>query len=704
MHDRSEQLRVEGELETLLAELQATLESTADGILVTDNAGAIRGYNQRFAELWSLPEKLLTRQDDDAVYSWMEQCVIDKEEYVEQLAAIQRSPLAEASSVVGLRSGPVLERVTLPQYARGRPIGRVFSFRDITQRLADKSRLELAAKVFETSLDAIFITDAKQCIVAANPSFQRLTGYRQAEVIGHPPKDFLAKSEDASVCQKLLDGLSEQGFWEGELWNRRKDGEAYLCLISMVRVKDEAGCTTHFIGFFKDLTEALAARKRIEELAYHDALTGLPNRLMFSERFDFAKKVADRKQTSSAVLFIDLDRFKHINDALGHMFGDRVLIEVAERLQSCLRQVDTVSRLGGDEFLILLNDAGADGAEVTARRILQRLSAPFSLSEIAFTVTCSIGIALYPNDGDNMDELIKNADSAMYAVKERGRSGFRFYTRQMNIGLLSRVKLDHAIRLALKNDAFRLQYQPQVSLKSGDIIGTEALIRWRDAELGEVPPSRFIPIAEDSGAIIPLGDWVLRRAAQQAAVWYRQGVRVVTSVNVSALQFQQAEFVEKVADALQSNGLPPQLFELELTESILIQNIDETLKRLQALAQLGVQLAIDDFGTGYSSLAYLKRFPIQKLKIDQSFVRDIPADESDAAIVRAIINLGHSMNLCVIAEGVESESQQTFLQSAGCDEFQGFLYSPALESEIIEKLLLQRCRLEKTDTERSTQQ
>ncbi len=685
LHDRTEEIRVEGELEQLLAELRATLESTADGILVLDMEGAIRGYNQRFSELWGIEENLLVQRDDTAVFAWMEQYVIQRDEYIERLGAIHSSPLEEASDLVVLCTGHVLERVTLPQYARGRPIGRVFSFRDITRRLADEARLEMAAKVFEFSLDAIFITDAEHRIVSVNPSFERLTGFGKEQVLGHSPAEFLANRDAEPEYGRLQEPLVRDGFWEGEIWNRCRDGSVSLCLISLVQVRDEAGNTTNFIGFFKDLTDALAARQRIEELAYHDALTGLPNRLMFAERFEAAQKLADRNGTAFAILFIDLDRFKHINDSLGHMFGDRVLVEVAERLNGCLRQVDILSRLGGDEFLILLNQTGGRGAESTVRRLLEALSQPFSLSDIAFTVTCSIGIALYPDDGVTLDDLIKNADSAMYAVKEHGRSGFRFYKRQMNIDLLSRVKLDHAIRQALELGGFRLKFQPQVEMDGGGIIGAEALIRWHDPELGSIPPGRFIPVAEESGAIVPLGDWVLQQAAHQASSWYHnKGLRIVTAVNVSAVQFQQVDFVGRVAAALRATALPAHLLELELTESILIQNAEETLKRLEALVRLGVQLAIDDFGTGYSSLAYLKRFPIHKLKIDKSFVHDLPKDESGAAIVHAIIDLGHAMQLSVIAEGVETEAQRRFLQECGCDELQGFLCSAALDKEAFE--------------------
>lgn len=685
LRDRTDQLRVEGELEKLLAELRATLESTADGILAIDNEGGIRGYNQRFSELWDLPEDLLTQRDDLAVFSWMKQNVVDQESYSERLNALYRSPLTEASDLLILRSGRVLERVSLPQFCRGRPMGRVFSYRDITRRLADDARLKLAAQVFELSLDAIFITDAGNHILTANPGLERLTGFSRDEVCERQPQEFLVNRDQGAAFLRLQARLLEEGYWEGEVWSRRKDGQVYLCLLSMVRVQNEDGVTTNFIGIAKDLSEAHAARKRIEELAYHDALTGLPNRLMFTERFEVAKGLAERNSNPFAILFIDLDRFKQINDSLGHQFGDRVLIQVAERLKICLRQVDTVSRLGGDEFLLLLNQVGRRDAEITARRILEVLSQPFSLSEIAFTLTCSIGIALYPDDGLTLDELIKNADSAMYAVKERGRSGFRFYVRQMNIDLLARLKLNHAIRLALEHEAFRLHYQPQVDLVDGSLIGAEALIRWHDPELGDVSPGQFIPVAEESGAIVPLGSWVLRQAARQAAIWRAQGLDVVMSVNVSALQFQQTDFVESVSQVLAEHSLPADHLELELTESILIQNVDETLKRLQSLAKLGVLLTVDDFGTGYSSLAYLKRFPIHRLKIDQSFVRDVPGDESDEAIVYAIINLGRSLNLRVIAEGVETEAQRSFLAQAGCNEFQGYLYSRPLNSEDFER-------------------
>ncbi|AKJ28958.1 EAL and GGDEF domain-containing protein [Caldimonas brevitalea] len=685
--DRSEQQRVEDELERRVAELRATLESTADGVLAVDLDGSIRGYNHRFAELWGLPMPLRKRRDGEAVSAWMRNAVADGSGYAERLAQIQATPLLEATDTLVLRSGKIVERVTLPQYSRGQPIGRVYSFRDITLRLAAESRLQLAAKVFEASLDAIVVTDAEHRLMAVNPSCERLTGFARQELVGGCLQDVLSAADADVSVEAVCTELGSQGYWEGELRHRHKDGPGGPCQVSLVRLPDEAGNTLHYIGFIKDLKDKVAAKQRIEELAYTDALTGLPNRLVLNERVEFAIAIARREQHPFALLFVDLDRFKHINDSLGHVFGDRVLVEVAERIKGCVREVDTLARLGGDEFVLLVHQADARGAETAARRVLEALSQPLTLDEVSFTVTASIGIALYPNDGASLGDLIKNADAAMFRVKERGRASFRFYQPQMNVDLLARMKIDHAMRQALPRGRFRLHYQPQLDMRGGKVIGAEALLRWSDDDLGEVSPGQFIPVAEESGFIVALGDWVLAEAVRQAAVWHAQGRELSVSINVSALQFQQANFVERVATAVAVSGLPPQRLELELTESILVQDADEAMLRLQALAALGVRLSIDDFGTGYSSLGYLKRFPIEKLKIDRSFVKGLPDDESDVGIVTAIVKLAKALRLQVIAEGVETEAQRRFLVDAGCDEFQGFLFSPAVASTAFEALL-----------------
>ena len=558
LHDRSEQFRAERALEASAADLRATLESTDDGILVTDLSGRFRNFNRRFAALWNIPVEMLTRREDDAVLEWMRRSVVEPGPYMRRLATIDDSTMLQASDVLKLHSGKVLERVATPQCTAGRPIGRVFSFRDITEKLE--------------------------------------------------------------------------------------------------------------------------ARERIQVLSYTDALTGLPNRRLLADRVEVALAVAKRENTPFALLFLNLDRFKHINETLGHTFGDRVLLEVAERLKAATRQVDAVARLGGDEFVLLAHQADENGAEAAAWRVVEALKRPFNGGDLSFTVTASIGIAMQPNDGSSFDELMRRAESAMREVKHAGRAAFRFHRpRPAQADARSRMHLDHAMRQALAQGRFRLHYQPQVEIGSGQIVGAEALIRWRDPELGEISPGEFIPVAEETGFIVPIGEWVLRQAVKQAAAWQASGMPTVVSVNVSALQFQQPGFVDGVAGVLREAGLAPEWLELELTESILLQDAQDAMLRLQALAQLGVKLAIDDFGTGYSSLAYLKRFPIGRLKIDRSFISGLPKDESDAGIVRAIISMGRALRLQIIAEGVETVAQRDFLQQAGCDLFQGFLFSPALD-------------------------
>ncbi len=687
LRDLRQQRRTADELERLVSELRATLESTGDGILVSDQNGEVRNYNRHFAALWEVPESLLLAHNDKALFDHLASSVLDSGPYGQRLREIAESPLLEASDVLVLLSGRVLERVTRPQYSRGQPTGRVFSFRDITQNINAESRLRLASKVFESSLDAIFITDTAFCILTVNPVCERLTKSTQKQLVGTIPQDLFQDPHDTEVMTRIEQTLASDGFWRGQLWLKLGTQASCPVQVSWVLLRDEHGVVLHSIGFFKDMTDELAAQKRIEQLAYSDALTGLPNRLLLSQRVDFAMRTAERSGGEFGVFFIDLDRFKNINDSMGHIFGDRVLIDVADRVKRCLRDTDTLCRLGGDEFVIFFQEIDAHGAEVLARRLLDAMARPFQIDAMSFSVGCSIGIALYPEDGRSLDELIKCADTAMYLVKERGRGSFRFYQPQMNVDLLSRMKMDHAMRLAMEQGLFRLHYQPQISLATGQLLGAEALIRWTDSELGSVSPTIFIPLAEESGFIVTLGNWVLEEAVRQAVVWQNAGTPVTVSINVSATQFQQTDFVEIVASVLRSAGLPPHLLELELTESILVKDANEALERLHALAALGVVMSIDDFGTGYSSLAYLKKFPISKLKIDRSFVMGLPDDESDRAIVSATIGMARGLKLKVVAEGVETLAQRNYLASLECEAFQGFLCSPGLSAIEFEKLM-----------------
>lgn len=687
IRDLRQQRHVEDELERLVAELRATLESTADGILVSDLNGDIRNYNRNFSALWDVPEDLMVKRNDAALYAHLASRVLDCGSYEKRLLEIADSPLLETSDVLVLRTGRMLERVTRPQYSRGQPTGRVFSYRDITQSIDAESRLRLAAKVFESSLDAIFITGPDFSILAVNPVCESLTNRPQAELLGDLPKNLFHDPHDHEIIFRVQQKLNDEGFWQGPLWLYREDLAACPVQVSWVLLRDAQGVVLHTIGFFKDMTEELAAQKRIEQLAYRDALTGLPNRLLLAQRVDFSMRLAERNGGTFGVFFLDLDRFKNINDSMGHTFGDRVLIDVAERIKCCLRDVDTLCRLGGDEFVIFLQEIDAHGAEMLARRVLDTIGRPFQIDEMSFSVGCSIGIALYPEDGRSLDELIKCADTAMYLVKERGRGSFRFYQPQMNVDLLSHMKMDHAMRQAMEQGLFRLHYQPQISLATGQLLGAEALVRWVDAELGNVSPALFIPLAEESGFIITIGNWVLEEAVRQAVLWQNRGTPVTVSINVSALQFQQSDFVEIVASVLRASGLAPQLLELELTESILVKDANEALGRLHALAALGVVMSIDDFGTGYSSLAYLKKFPISKLKIDRSFVMGLPEDESDRAIVSATIGMARGLKLKVVAEGVETIAQRDYLAGLDCESFQGYLCSPGLPADEFELLM-----------------
>ncbi|MFA5172284.1 MAG: EAL domain-containing protein [Sulfuriferula sp.] len=685
IRDMTQQRHTELELERLIAELRATLESSADGLLVTDLNRGIRAYNQTFAKLWEMPEHLLTERDDNAVFSWIDRATLYRSQHAIEEVVSSHPLLINTTETLTLRSGRILECITLPQYARGQAIGKVYTYRDISTQVANEARLKLASKVFEASLNAIFITDSQHDIIAANPSCAKLTGYAQKDLLSLKLCNIFAFSCESEQLVLVMDEVATQGYWEAEMWNQNKNGDMYLVLASIVRIEDNVHNSYHHLCFLKDLTETHIAKQRIEELAYHDSLTGLPNRLQLDQKLDHSINLAKRNQTKFAVLFLDLDHFKKINDSLGHQYGDQVLIEVAQRLRDNIREIDIASRLGGDEFVLMLEQTDARGVEISAQRILEALAMPFTVNNINFTVTCSIGISLYPDDGLTFDDLIKNADSAMYHAKERGRSGFRFYQPQMNMSLLSRMKLDYAMRLALEQQQFKLYYQPQVDLKTGKIIGAEALIRWHDAELGNVSPAHFIPIAEETGVIIAIGNWVLKTAIEQAARW--KSKNIIIAINVSALQFQQNNFVEIVSETLQNAQLSPAYVELELTESILINDAEDALFKLQALATLGVKLSIDDFGTGYSSLNYLKRFPLNKLKIDRSFVQETPENDSDVAICTAIINLSHALNLKVIAEGVETEAQKAFLSNAGCDEMQGYFFSPAIPADDFEKLL-----------------
>ena len=690
MVNRYRETAAEHELETLLAELRATLDSAADGIMVCDLQGRVRAFNQRLALLWNLPRELLLQRDDDAVHAHLESQVSDVPAYRARLAAIARQPLEETSDVIRLRSGLLMERRSVPQRVHGRPTGRVFSFRDITRQSEAQAGLRLAAGVFESSLDAIFIADHQHRIVRMNPGCERLVGVGPRLRLELPAQALFRSEDDgAALMRQVQAGWELEGFWEGDLELLRSQGEPCAVHLSWVALRDDAGAIMQSIGFMRDLTSERAAQKRIEQLAFSDVLTGLPNRLLLARRVQSAIAVAEQQpDTRFAVLFLDLDRFKIINDSLGHPFGDRVLKLVAERLQSSLRATDMLCRLGGDEFVIYLHASEATIAQSVARRILDDMLRSFVLDGMAFSIQCSIGVALYPQDGTTLDELIKQADTAMYRVKERGRGSYGFYQPQMNANLLSRMQMEHGMRQALGLGEMAVHYQPQVCMATGRIVGAEALVRWTDPVEGPIAPTRFIPVAESTGLIGPLGDWVTAEVCRQGRIWLDAGLLSATlALNLSPRQFHLSDLVAGLAGALHASGFPAHQLELEITEGARAERPEEARQVLLRLRELGVRLAVDDFGTGYSSLAHLKRFPIDVLKIDRSFIRDLPQNTDDMAICTAIIAMGHSLGLSVLAEGVETEEQRAFLHARGCDSFQGYLCSRPLPAEEFTELL-----------------
>jgi len=545
--------------------------------------------------------------------------------------------------------------------------------------------------LFDASGDCILVLRGEH-IVDCNAVTVRVLGCARERIVGQSivrfsserqPDGHSSAEKAREIIAAALAGQTQIFEWRLS----RYDGLAFDTEASLTTV--DLGGEAHLIATLRDISERKQAEERIEFLAHHDALTGLPNRVLLRDRFEHAVAFAERGKSHVAVLFLDLDNFKVVNDTLGHAAGDRLLQAVVSRLAECVRDTDTVSRHGGDEFILLLNEiVHPEAVERIAGEVLLRLGESVAIDGHELNMPCSIGISLYPEDGQDFDTLLQKADTAMYNAKDAGRNTYRFFDEEMNRRAQEHLLLQTRLHQALGNGELRLHFQPQLDIGSGRVLGVEALLRWHNPELGEVSPSRFIPVAEECGLIVPIGSWVLEEACRQAQGWRSGGLGDLSvSVNLSALQFRRANLVDSVVTALDKSGLPPQLLELELTESILLQDLDNTLEAVQRLKMLGVRLAIDDFGTGYSSLSYLKRMAVDKLKIDRTFVRDIAADPDDAAIVRAIIQMAQGLRLETVAEGVETDDQLTFLRQAGCQEVQGFLFSRPLCGDALEAFL-----------------
>jgi diguanylate cyclase (GGDEF)-like protein/PAS domain S-box-containing protein len=567
------------------------------------------------------------------------------------------------------------------------------------RRLEEENRLftdtlRLRNRAIESSLNAIIITDARHpdhAIEYVNPAFERISGYAAREVIGRNCRFLQGNDRSQGSLQQIRAALRHHQEGKAVLRNYRKDGTVFWNDLLIAPVRNDAGEVTHFVGIVNDVTEIINYQQQLERQANYDGLTGLANRNLLQDRLRQGIAYAQRRSRQLALLFIDLDNFKLVNDSLGHEAGDRLIREVALRLKACMREDDTVSRLGGDEFVVALFDVDNDDLVLHAmQRIVAEMARPFPIGDRDLYVTSSIGVSVYPKDGEDGITLLRNADTAMYRAKEQGRNGFHFYTSDMNDRAVERLVLETRLRSALDRGEFSLLYQPIVDLRSGKVVAVEALLRWTNPVDGLVLPSRFIPIAEETGLILSIGDWVLRTACAQGRAWQQAGLpEVKIAVNLSARQFGREKLLQSVAEALESSGLPPRCLELELTESLLMQNADSVVVTLRRLKTMGIALSIDDFGTGYSSLSYLREFPVDRLKIDRSFIQDIREGAGGAPIVNAVTSLGRSLNMKVVAEGIETAEQLRFVRERGCDEGQGFLFRKPVPAAEIAALLKQ---------------
>ncbi len=581
--------------------------------------------------------------------------------------------------------------------ADDRSKGTVWIVQDITRQKQAEEHLRLASTIFEITAEAILVSDSRNRIVMVNPAFTEITGYTQEEVAGRDPAFLSSGRHDAGFYDTMWDALADTGRWEGEIWNRRKNGEVFPEWLSIAAVRGENDATEYYVAAFSDITKRKQDEERIDHRANYDALTDLPNSRLIQDRVDQALAQAAHTGDRVGVLYLDLDNFKFVNDTMGHGVGDVVLGEMARRMRSCLRDRDAIGRVEGDEFMVFL--AAIQSPEETtmvARRLLEAVSRPMVLAgrRDDIVVTTSVGIAVYPEDGDTTAELMRNAATAAFHAKERGRNNYQFFTDDMNIRAMERLSLENRLRRALERGEMVLHYQPKVNLRHGRIVGVEALVRWQSPEEGLVTPGKFIPLAEETGLIVPLGEWVLRTACAQAKAWQDAGLAPLRmGVNLSARQLSKPDLLADIMRILDETGLPPEHLEMEITESSLMERADDAITTLGEMRAMGIHLTADDFGTGYASLNYLRNFPLDAIKIDRSFVSDIGGGRGASMLAAAVIAIGQSLDLTVTAEGVENEAQLAFLRQHWCDEIQGSYFSPALPAAEFEVLVREGRRL-----------
>ena len=560
---------------------------------------------------------------------------------------------------------------------------------EITSLKKDRENIYMNSAVFNTVRDGIFLSDKDGLILNANKAMTEITGYTKEEMMGKRPNLFKSEKHSAVFYTEMWKRLESRGEWRGEIWNKRKNGEVYPAFMSISTINDEKGKFLNYISIMEDLTSIKESQKNIEKLSNYDFLTGFPNQILFKDRLEQAIIHARKHGDMFTILQIDIDNFKLINDTFGYTTGDELIKKAAERINTRVGEFDTISRISGDEFIIIIQELKKiDEAAVIAQKIINDFKSPFEIEEKEIFITVSIGISVYPNDGEESESLMKNSNAALRYSKNQGRSNYQFYSQEQNRESFERLEMESALRHAVEKEEFILYYQPQVDVETQKIIGMEALVRWMHPDLGMVSPAKFIPVAEETGIITSLGEWVLYNACMQNKLWQEQGYdKITVSVNLSPMQVKQSEIIDIIGKIIETTDLAPEFLELEITEGVLMSHNNSILKRLEDIKSRGIKIAIDDFGTGYSSLSYLRKFPMDKLKIDQCFVREIPENDN-GAIAKVVIGLAKSLNMKVIAEGVETEEQFEFLKENGCEEIQGYYFGkplPPAEFEILLK-------------------
>ncbi|AWN72488.1 bifunctional diguanylate cyclase/phosphodiesterase [Legionella anisa] len=682
------------ELEKSLSLLRATLESTADGIMMVNGKGQVVDWNQKFVEMWRIPSHMLESGTESIGFEYILQQLSNPEAVIADVKYLYENPEWQGElPVLHFKDGRIFERFTQPQRIGSEIVGRVYSFRDITQKLMEEDELRIRERAIEASTHGVAILDISKPdlpIIYVNKAFERITGYSERQILGQNLA-FLHGSKIEHVNQKRINlAIKELREETVELESYRRSGEVFWGEVSVAPVRDSFDNVRHYVCLLNDVTQRREMEQQLIQQATHDSLTELPNRVLLIDRVDQAILQAKKKGSILGFLFLDLDHFKMTNDTLGHSIGDRLLQAVSNRLLLATDDFDTVCRLGGDEFIVLLQDVATEvQAQQKAEEILTSLAKPFQIDQHNLKITGSIGISYYPKDGDDYESLMKSADLSMYHAKDNGRNTYRTYDKEMNMRVINRMQLDNALRDSLKRNEFHLVYQPFINLTTNKIIGFEALLRWHSHILGDVPPNEFISMAEENGLILDIGMWVLQEACSQLVRWHHQGYDQLTvAVNISGRQFRQTHLPEIIEKILLETGLPAKFLELELTESLLVDNVKHAVETMYELKDMGTKLVIDDFGTGYSSLSYLKQFPVDKLKIDRSFISELVNRENDAAITKAIINLGHSLNLEVLAEGVETELQRDFIMQHGCDYAQGYYFAMPQKAEELKDFII----------------